>query len=64
MHLEHNSTVDDLRVVVFVHERLLESFISGDDEQAAADLHSHLENGEFNLKARQAWQRQQRRIKG
>jgi len=27
-------------------------------------LNSHLENGEFNLKAKQAWQRQQRRLKG
>lgn len=47
-HVQSNSKLDDLRVVAFVHERLLESFFSGDEEQALADLNSHLENGEFN----------------
>jgi len=63
-HAQGNSILKDLRVVAFVHERLLESFFSGDEEQAVADLNSHLENGEFNLKAKQAWQRQHRRLKG
>jgi len=63
-HAQGNSKLNDLRVVAYVHERLLESFFSGDEGQAVADLKSHLENGEFNLKARQAWQRQQRRLKG
>lgn len=58
-HAHGNSKLDDLRVVVFVHERLLESFLTGDHEQAIADLNSHLENGEFNHKMRQAWQSQQ-----
>ena len=63
-HAQGNSILKDLHVVAFVHERLLESFFSGDEEQAVADLNSHLENGEFNLKVKQAWQRQQRRLKG
>lgn len=63
-HAQGNSKLDDLRVVAFVHERLLESFFSGDEEQAVADLNSHLENGEFNLKTKQAWKRQQRSLKG
>ena len=61
-HARGNSKLNDLRVVTYTHERLLESFFSGDSEQAVADLNSHLENGEFNLKAKQAWQRQQRRL--
>lgn len=63
-HAHGNSKLDDLGVVVFVHERLLESFYSGDAEQAASNLDSHLENGEFNRKLKQAWLRQQRRAKG
>lgn len=63
-HAHGNSKLDDLRVVAFVHERLLESFFSGNHEQALTDLESHLENGEFNQKMKQAWQRQQRRSKG
>ncbi len=63
-HALGNSKLNDLSVVVFVHERLLESIFSRDIEQAVADLDSHLENGEFNHKMKQAWQRQQRRSKG
>ena len=63
-HAQGNSELSDLSVVAFVHQRLLESFFSGDEQKALADLNSHLENGEFNHKARQAWQRQQRRLKG
>lgn len=63
-HAYGNSTLADLRVVHFIHERLLESFFSGDREQAVADLISHLENGEFNRRMRQTWQRRQLKAKG
>ena len=63
-HALGNSKLNDLSVVVFVHERLLESIFSRDIEQAVTDLDSHLENGEFNHKIKQAWQRLQRRSKG
>jgi DNA-binding GntR family transcriptional regulator len=59
-HRLSNRTLDDLGVVAFMHERLLESILSGDLEQAVRDLQSHLENGEFNRTAKAAWKRRQR----
>jgi DNA-binding GntR family transcriptional regulator len=59
-HRQSNRTLDDLGVVAFVHERLLESLLSDDLEQAVRDLQSHLENGEFNRSAKAAWKRRQR----
>jgi len=59
-HRLSNRTLDDLGVVAFVHEQLLESLLSDDLEQAVRDLQSHLENGEFNRTADAAWKRRQR----
>jgi DNA-binding GntR family transcriptional regulator len=60
-HLHGNRTWGDLRTVAFVHERLLESILSDDPAKAADDLRSHLERGEFNRRAKAAWERHQRR---
>lgn len=49
----------DLRVVPFVHRRLLESLYGGSLEQARSDWHSHLENSRFNAQAGAAWRRRQ-----
>lgn len=49
----------DLRVIPYIHEALLASFCEGDFERVQAAWSSHLENGDFNLQARKAWQRQQ-----
>lgn len=60
-HRTSNRKLEDLGFVAFVHQRLLESVMSEDIDQAAADWKSHLENGEFNQRAKEAWKRQQRR---
>jgi hypothetical protein len=43
--------------VAYVHNRLIESLFSGDLEQAQMDWDSHLENGDFNRRAKISWQR-------
>ena len=48
-HAQSSSKLSDLRVVAFVHERLLESFFSKDEEQAFGDLNSHLEIGRAHV---------------
>ena len=63
-HRHGNETLDDLRCIAYGHQKLIDSLFGGDLDRASADWKSHLENGEFNHKARQAWQRQQRRMKG
>ncbi len=57
-HRQGNSQLSDLRVVPFIHERLLKSILSGNAEKACADLASHLDNTEFNNRCRSAWQSQ------
>lgn len=52
-----NSKLADPRVIAFVHERLLKRFFGGDAKQAAADLRSHIENGEFNQRLLRQWRR-------
>ena len=56
-HGHRNSKLADQRAIVYVHERLLKSFFSGDANQPAADLRSHLENGEFNQRLLRQWRR-------
>ncbi len=56
-HEQGNSQLDDLQAIVHVHEGLLKSFFSGDEKQAATDLRSHLENGEFNQRLLRQWRR-------
>ncbi len=59
-HRSSNRKLDDLGFVAFVHQRLLESLLSEDIERAATDWQSHLENGEFNQRAKATWQRRRR----
>jgi DNA-binding GntR family transcriptional regulator len=54
-HIQGNRTHADYAFIPFVHENLLGVFRSGDVEAAARALASHIENGEFNKKAIQAW---------
>ena len=56
-HRQSNSSLDDLRFVAFGHKRLIESLFSGDLTKALSDWKSHLENGEFNTRAKAAWRR-------
>jgi len=63
-HRHGNATLDDLRCIAYGHQKLIDSLFGGNLDRASTDWKSHLENGEFNHKARQAWQRQQRRLKG
>jgi DNA-binding GntR family transcriptional regulator len=60
-HRASNHQLNDLGVVAYVHERLLESLLSDDRERTAADWRSHLENGAFNQRAKASWQRRQKR---
>jgi DNA-binding GntR family transcriptional regulator len=55
-HRQGNSQLTDLRVVPFIHERLLKSILSDNFEKACVDLASHLENTDFNNLARSAFQ--------
>lgn len=59
-HRQGNEQLSDLRVVPFIHERLLKSFLSGDHAKAIADLTTHLNNTDFNVRSRAAWQSQKR----
>jgi len=59
-HRQGNANLDNLRIIAFVHKRLVESLFSGDLLQASSDWKSHLENGEFNTRAMAAWRRLQR----
>ena len=54
-HIGRNRTHPDYGVIPFVHETLLGVFQAGDADAAAHALASHIENGEFNTKAFQAW---------
>jgi len=54
-HIQGNRTHPDYGVILFVHETLLGVFRAGDVDAAVGDLASHIENGEFNKKAIQAW---------
>lgn len=57
-HQQGNREYPDLRVVAYVHNRLIESLFSGDLQRARIDWDSHLENGDFNKRAKTSWQRQ------
>jgi len=54
-HIGRNRNHPDYGLIPFVHETLLDVFRAGDVEAAVRDLASHIENGEFNKKAIQAW---------
>jgi DNA-binding GntR family transcriptional regulator len=54
-HRQSNRRLDDLSYVPFVHERLLQSFLTKDIESSSKDLQSHLENTDFNRKAQAVW---------
>ena len=58
-HRQSNDNLDDLRFVAFGHKRLIDSLFSGDLAKALSDWKSHLENGEFNTRAKAAWYRSQ-----
>jgi GntR family transcriptional regulator, rspAB operon transcriptional repressor len=45
----------DLGVAAHIHSCLLESLFSGDLERARTDWDSHLEDGDFNRRARASW---------
>ncbi|HWB09079.1 MAG TPA: GntR family transcriptional regulator [Pirellulales bacterium] len=49
--------LDDLLSVHFVHQVLIETFRSGDLEQASAALAEHVVNGTFNVEAKQRFKR-------
>ena len=53
--------LENLSFVPFLHEKLLESFLGNDREQAKRNLQSHLENTEFNQNAHAVWKKQQRK---
>ncbi len=55
-HRQSNRRLADLSYVPFVHERLLQSFLTKDIESSSKDLQSHLENTDFNRKAQQSGQ--------
>lgn len=59
-HRLSNRQLDDLGFVPFVHEKLLESILTKETEQAARDLQSHLENTDFNRSVQTLWKRRQR----
>ncbi len=54
-HRQSNRRLADLSYVPFVHERLLQSFLTKDIESSSKDLQSHLENTDFNRKAQAIW---------
>jgi DNA-binding GntR family transcriptional regulator len=54
-HRQSNRRLVDLSYVPFVHERLLQSFLTKDIESSSKDLQSHLENTDFNRKAQAIW---------
>ncbi len=60
-HRQGNRRLEQLSFVPRVHERLLESIVSGETERSVRDLTSHLENTEFNQKLFAAWRREMRR---
>lgn len=62
-HCASNTRHADLRVIPYIHDCLFECLCGGNFERVYTAWGSHLENGDFNLKARKAWQRQQRKLR-
>jgi DNA-binding GntR family transcriptional regulator len=56
-HQQGNREYPDLRIVAHVHSRLIDSLFGGDLERARNDWDSHLENGDFNQRAKDSWLR-------
>lgn len=54
-HRQSNRRLNDLGFVAFVHQRLLDSFLSKDNTLASKDLQSHLENTDFNRASLELW---------
>ncbi len=60
-HRQSNQRLIDLSFVSFVHERLLQSFLTKDIDSSSKDLQSHLENTDFNRKAQAIWVRRKQK---
>jgi len=54
-HRQCNSQLDDLGFIAFVHERLIQSFLTKDREHSSEDLQSHLESTSFNRVSHALW---------
>jgi len=54
-HIQGNRNHPDYGFIPFVHETLIGVFRAGDVDAAVRDLTSHIQNGEFNKNAIQAW---------
>lgn len=62
-HATANRMLEDLRVIHFVHQTLVETFRSEKLEQACAALAEHIVDGKFNLEAKARYQRKSGRRK-